>query len=120
MGLDRLVNLESEINFIGKDALKKIKQDGIKRKQVGIEIDCEPLSGPNTTFWPVLNDQKNIGKITSAVYSPRLKKNIALAMIDVDHSNLGQKLKVKIDENVINCFVVEKPFFDPKKKIASS
>ena len=120
LGLDRLVNLESKINFIGKDALKKIKQDGIKRKQVGIEIDCKPLSGPNTTFWPVLNDQKNIGKITSAVYSPRLKKNIALAMIDVDHSNLGQKLKVKIDENVINCFVVEKPFFDPKKKIASS
>ena len=120
LGLDRLVNLESEINFIGKDALKKIKQDGIKRKQVGIEIDCEPLSGPNTTFWPVLNDQKNIGKITSAVYSPRLKKNIALAMIDVDHSNLGQKLKVKIDENVINCYVVEKPFFDPKQKIASS
>ena len=120
LGLDRLVNLESEINFIGKDALKKIKQDGIKRKQVGIEIDCEPLSGPNTTFWPVLNDQKNIGKITSAVYSPRLKKNIALAMIDVDNSNLGQKLKVKIDENVINCSVVEKPFFDPKKKIASS
>ena len=120
LGLDRLVNLESEINYIGKDALKKIKQDGIKRKQVGIEIDCEPLSGPNTTFWPVLNDQKNIGKITSAVYSPRLKKNIALAMIDVDHSNLGQKLKVKIDEDVINCSVVEKPFFDPKKKIASS
>jgi len=120
LGLDRLVNLESEINFIGKDALKKIKQDGIKRKQVGIEIDCEPLSGPNTTFWPVLNDQKNIGKITSAVYSPRLKKNIALAMIDVDHSNLGQKLKVKIEENVINCSIVEKPFFDPKKKIASS
>ena len=120
LGLDRLVNLESKINFIGKDALKKIKQDGIKRKQVGIEIDCEPLSGPNTTFWPVLNDQKNIGKITSAVYSPRLKKNIALAIIDIDHSNLGQKLKVKIDENVINCSVVEKPFFDPKKKIASS
>ena len=120
LGLDRLVNLESEINFIGKDALKKIKQDGIKRKQVGIEIDCEPLCGPNTTFWPVLNDQKNIGKITSAVYSPRLKKNIALAIIDIDHSNLGQKLKVKIDENVINCSVVEKPFFDPKKKIASS
>ena len=120
LGLDRLVNLESKINFIGKDALKKIKQDGIKRKQVGIEIDCKPLSGPNTTFWPVLNDQKNIGKITSAVYSPRLKKNIALAIIDIDHSNLGQKLKVKIDENVINCSVVEKPFFDPKKKIASS
>ena len=120
LGLDRLVNLESKINFIGKDALKKIKQVGIKRKQVGLKLDCEPLSGPNTTFWPVLNDIENIGKVTSAVYSPRLKKNIALAMVDINFSNIGQKLKVKIDEKEIDCSIVEKPFFDPKKKIASS
>jgi len=120
LGLDRLVNLESKINFIGKDALKKIKQIGIKRKQVGLKLDCEPLSGPNTTFWPVLNDIENIGKVTSAVYSPRLKKNIALAMVDINFSNIGQKLKVKIDEKKIDCSIVEKPFFDPKKKIASS
>ena len=120
LGLDRLVNLESKINFIGKDALKKIKQVGIKRKQVGLKLDCEPLSGPNTTFWPVLNDVENIGKVTSAVYSPRLKKNIALAMVDINFSNIGQKLRVKIDEKKIDCSIVEKPFFDPKKKIASS
>ena len=120
LGLDRLINLESKINYIGKDALKKIKQVGIKRKQVGLKLDCEPLSGPNTTFWPVLNDVENIGKVTSAVYSPRLKKNIALAMVDINFSNIGQKLKVKIDEKEIDCSIVEKPFFDPKKKIASS
>ena len=51
LGLDRLVNLDSDINFVGKNALQKIKQKGITRKQVGIEIDCEPLKGPNTTFW---------------------------------------------------------------------
>ena len=79
LGLDRLVSLDTDINFVGKDALKKIKQDGITRKQVGLEIDCEPLKGPNTTFWPLKKDNKNIGKITSAVYSPRLKKNIALS-----------------------------------------
>ena len=45
-----------EANFIGKEALKKIKQDGIKRKQVGLELDCEPLQGPNTTFWPIKKD----------------------------------------------------------------
>jgi hypothetical protein len=44
------VYLDVDINFVGKDALKKIKQDGIIRKQIGIEIDCEPLKGPNTTF----------------------------------------------------------------------
>ena len=120
LGLDRLVNLDADINFIGKDALKKIKRDGIKRKQVGIEIDCEPLKGPNTTFWELQKDNKIIGKVTSAVYSPRLKKNIALAMIEIAYSEIGAKLIVKTNENQFNCKIVEKPFYDPKKKIASS
>ena len=57
LGLDRLVSLDSDINFVGKNALQKIKQKGITRKQVGaIEIDCEPLKGPNTTFWKLSKD----------------------------------------------------------------
>ena len=120
LGLDRLINLDSEINFIGKDALKKIKQDGVKRKQVGLELDCESLKGPNTTFWSIYKNRKNVGKITSAVYSPRLKKNIALAMIEVNHSEIGNTLKVLINDAEISCIIVEKPFYDPKKKIASS
>jgi glycine cleavage system aminomethyltransferase T len=86
LGLDRLVNLNIEANFIGKDALKKINKDGIKRKQVGLVLDCEPLIGPNTVFWKITKDKKVVGKITSAVYSPRLKKNIALAMVSVNKS----------------------------------
>ncbi|MDC0293662.1 glycine cleavage system protein T [Candidatus Pelagibacter sp.] len=120
LGLDRLVSLDSDIDFVGKKALKKIKQDGIKRKQIGLEIDCKPLTGPNTTFWPLkINDQK-VGKITSAVYSPRLKKNIALAMIEIEQSEIGTKLEVITNEGKYNCEIVEKPFYDPKKKIASS
>ena len=120
LGFDRLVNLDMEANFIGKEALKKIKQDGIKRKQVGLELDCEPLQGPNTAFWPIKKDNKIIGKISSAVYSPRLKKNIALAMVDIDYSEIGNKYEVTADDKKFNCTIVEKPFYDPKKKIASS
>ena len=120
LGLDRLINLDSEINFIGKEALKKIKQEGIKRKEVGLELDCNPLKGPNTTFWPILKNDKIIGKVTSAVYSPRLKKNIALAMIEINQSEIGSKLKVKTENGDFKCTIVEKPFYDPKKKIASS
>ena len=120
LGLDRLVNLDSDLNFIGKEALKKIKQSGVKRKQIGLELDCEPLKGPNTTFWSILKDGKKIGKVTSAVYSPRLKKNIALAMIEINQSNIGNKFKVKTNDAEVNCVVVEKPFYDPKKQIASS
>ena len=120
LGFDRLVNLDSEIQFIGKEALKKIKQEGIKRKQVGLIIDCDPLSGPNTTFWPIEKETKTIGKVTSAVYSPRLKKNIALAMIEIKHSELGNQLDVQTHEGKYSATIVEKPFYDPKKKIANS
>jgi aminomethyltransferase len=120
LGFDRLVDLDSDNNFIGKEALKKIKANGITRKQVGIEIDCKPLSGPNTTFWQLKKNNIDVGKVTSAVYSPRLKKNIALAMVSVEQSEIGNDFQVITNEGTFNCIVVEKPFYDPKKKIASS
>ena len=120
VGLERLVSLDNEINFIGKEALRQIKQDGIKRKQVGLEIDCDPLQGPNTNFWPISINGKFMGKVTSAVYSPRLKKNIALAMLDIQFSELGQLIEIHTDFGQQQGVVVEKPFFDPKKAIASS
>lgn len=60
LGLDRLIELENDNHFIGKDALIKIKNEGVKRKQIGMIINCEPLKGPNTTFWPIIkNNKKN-------------------------------------------------------------
>ena len=120
LGLDRLVSLNSNIEFIGKEALKKIKNQGIKRKQVGLEIICKPFPGPNTAFWSIKKDNDIIGKVTSAVYSPRLKKNIALAMVNIKNSQIGNKLKVEINDHEVNAIIVEKPFYDPKKKIACS
>ena len=58
--------------------------------------------------------------MTSAVYSPRLKKNIALAMIQINFSEIGTELEVETHEGKYTSRIVEKPFYDPKKKIASS
>ena len=120
LGFDRLVSLDNDIEFIGKAALKKIKAEGIKRKQIGLEINCEPLSGPNTTFWPIKKNNNEIGKVTSAVYSPRLKKNIALAIVNIKNSEIGTDLEVETNKGKFTAKIVEKPFYDPKKKIASN
>src|SRR6056300_1692758 len=120
VGLDRLVALDSDINFIGKKALQKIHEEGVKRIQIGLEISGEAFQGPNTIFWPLQKDGKTVGKVTSAVYSPRLKKNIALAMVDVEVSELGQSLDILIDKDIRQSVVVEKPFFDPKKGFSTT
>ena len=78
------------------------------------------MKAPNTTFWKITKDNKEIGKITSAVYSPRLKKNIALAMVTIDKSEIGTEFDVEVLSKKVSAVVVEKPFYDPKKKIASS
>ena len=120
VGLDRLVSLDTNINFVGKNSLKKIKENGIKRKQVGLILDCEPLEGPNTTFWKIYKNKNEIGKVTSAVYSPRLKKNIALAMISIQQADIGNVLDVEKSFSMFKATVVNKPFYDPKKKIANA
>ena len=120
LGFDRLVNLDMEADFIGKEALRKIKEEGPKRQQIGLVIDCDPLQGPNTTFWPIMINGEEVGKVTSAVYSPRLEKNIALAMVAAEWANLGAEVEVVTRSGPTHATIVERPFFDPKKAIAAA
>jgi glycine cleavage system aminomethyltransferase T len=108
LGLDRLINLEMETKFIGKEALKSIKENGIKQKLVGLEIEGDPFIGSNDYFWPLLYDKSKIG--SSAIYNPRLKKNIALGMVKLKFTEIGTKLIVDKLGEVRNCYVVSVPF----------
>ena len=118
LGLDKFIDLDKGFDFIGKDNLLKIKKDGITRKQVGLIIHNNPMDGPNTRHWDIKKDDTYIGKVTSAVYSPRLKLNIGLALVDINYSNIGSRFAVYIDNRPVEAEVVEKPFYDPKKSIA--
>jgi len=113
LGLGRLVDLDTD--FIGKAALARIRDQGIRRKQVGLVIDGPPLTGPNTVFWTVKKDGAPIGTVTSAVYSPRLDQNIALALIAAEHAVLGDKVDVLVDDQPARARIVDRPFYDPKK-----
>lgn len=117
VGLDRLVDLDQEADFIGKATLRRVKSEGVERKLSGIEIHGEPLS-PNEDFWPVRHGGRRIGQVTSCVYSPRLGKNIGYAMLALPWTNLGTDLMVESPKAERAATVVEKPFVDPKKTLA--
>jgi aminomethyltransferase len=118
--LDRLVNLDQEADFIGKEALKKIKAEGVKRKLVGVEIAGDRLD-LNMTCWPVSRSGSPLGQITSAVYSPRLKKNIGYAWVPIEHADLGTELSIALpDGDQRSATIVPKPFVDPRKQIPKS
>ncbi|WP_194094519.1 glycine cleavage T C-terminal barrel domain-containing protein [Marivivens aquimaris] len=120
LGLGRLCNLDMEADFIGKAALRRIKEQGITRKQIGLIIDAAPLSGPNTSFWQINSGGNEVGKVTSAIYSPRLGQNIALAMVAIEHAEIGSQLEVVLPSGPTVATVVEVPFFDPKKSLAAA
>jgi aminomethyltransferase len=118
LNLDRLVSLDMEADFVGKDALRRIKENGIKQRLVGLEIEGMPFVGTNDFFWPLMKAGLQVGTVTSAVYSPRLKKNIALAMLKIEHAETGTQLTVDKLGETRGGTVVPIPFYDPKKVLA--
>jgi aminomethyltransferase len=115
VGLERLVNLDKSADFIGREALRKIARDGVKRKLVGVEIGGRPMD-MNMTRYPV----KTGGFVTSCVHSPRLAKNIGYAMVPREYSTAGARLEIQAPDGERSAVVVPMPFIDPKKAIAKS
>ncbi|HEV8339033.1 MAG TPA: glycine cleavage T C-terminal barrel domain-containing protein [bacterium] len=119
VGLERLVDLDKADDFIGKEALRRIKAEGVRRKLVGVEIEGDPLD-LNETVWPVFLNGATIGSVTSGVFSPRLKRNIGYAMVPVAQSSLRTEVQVETPQGPVNASVVALPFVDPRKMIPRS
>jgi glycine cleavage system aminomethyltransferase T len=118
LGLDRLVDLDSEADFLARDALTRIREEGVTRKIVGIEIEGDRLE-MNAMAWPVSADGAD-GRVTSAVYSPRLEKNIAYAWLPVERTEPGTQVTVETPDGTREATIVPLPFFDPEKQIPKS
>jgi glycine cleavage system aminomethyltransferase T len=120
MGYDWMVDLEQGADFIGKDALHKIKLEGPKRQLVGVEIEGNNLGsfndGSMIDVFPVHLSGSRIGEITSACWSPTLEKNIGFAMVPTEHSELGTEFEIEKPDETVGAVVVPKPFVDPEKE----
>ena len=108
-GFDKYINLDSNVNFLGKEKLKKIKNEGIKRKLMGVIFDLKQISLSGSI---VLKDEKDniIGELRSACYSPHFKKVIGIAMIKKPFCEASKQFKAEINSNICNGIVCDLPF----------
>ncbi len=120
VGLGWLVDLDQKANFIGKAALKRIKKEGIAQKLVGLEIEGDKIHSRIPEPWDVRSDGSVVGHLTALTYSPRLKKNLAYALVPIEHSKLGTRLTVVTRVGDRKATVVRKPFVDPEKATPKS
>ena len=112
VGLDWLIDLDQEDDFIGKEALREINLKGPKNKLMGAEIHGERMTVFNSEPWPVLIDGKNVGSMNALVYSPRLDKNICYTILDVNHAKSGTKIVINSPEEELKATLVDLPWFD--------
>ena len=117
-GYKWMVELEQEQDFIGRDELRKISEQGVSRKLVGVEMGrqtprvLQRRSFPD--FLVVAKAGEAVGKLTSACWSPRLKKNIGYAMVPAELAELGTELEVQRPEGVLEAVVADRVFFRPE------
>lgn len=121
MGLDRLVDwdLPDEVS-ISLASLREIRERGVDRRIRGVELDGAPFPELNNVKWPVTDRRETIGRVTSAIYSPRLDRNIGFAWLPADGSELGTTVTAETEWGTRGATVVEMPFVDPGKQIPVS
>ena len=99
-GFDKYVNLDSDIIFLGKESLKKIKREGIKRKLMGVKINTDFIDA-SKAIELLDNSENTVGELRSAAFSPKFKKIVGIAMIKKDFCRERQKFNIKIDKKVL-------------------
>src|SRR5690606_33303249 len=102
-----MVDVDQEADFVGKEALKRVRDEGVSRIMSGVEIDGEPLGSYNDgsmiePFTVLSSKGEAVGSVTSACHSPRLERNIGLAMLPVELSELGTKVGIETPSGLRN------------------
>ena len=108
-GLDKYVNLDSDVNFLGKEKLKEVKQKGITRKLMGVTIEAKEINVSKSIS--LINDKNlKIGELRSGVYSPHFKKVIGIAMLEKPYFEVSQTFKISINDSIFEGKVCDLPF----------
>ncbi|HSL09726.1 MAG TPA: glycine cleavage T C-terminal barrel domain-containing protein [Actinomycetota bacterium] len=116
-GLERLVELENDNVVVSREALERVEREGVSKKLVGVRIDGEPLGMWLEDFWPVSVGGREVGKLTSASYSPRLEINMGYAWVPIEAAAHGTRIEITSPSGRLGAEVVPLPFWDATKDV---
>jgi glycine cleavage system aminomethyltransferase T len=119
MGLERLVE-EQPQEYIGKEALERIRREGVDRRLVGIELEMAELEAELDWFWPAHHGGVEVGKVTDAVWSPGLRKNIGYVWVPTELADPGTELSVETPDGMVKGRTAAIPFVDPRKEVPAA
>jgi len=120
LGLERLVDFDKAGECVAMDALRKIRDRGVERRIVGVELDGDQFPSLNFTKWPAYAGGRRVGEVTSAIHSPRLGKNIGYCWLPTELTIRGRTVDVASEWGTRTAKVVALPFVDPLKRIPVS
>ncbi|MEX2104990.1 MAG: glycine cleavage T C-terminal barrel domain-containing protein, partial [Bacilli bacterium] len=100
-------------DFIGRDSLVHQKENGLTRKLVGIEMIER---GIPRSHYPVYVNDEQIGEVTTGTQSPTFKRNVGLALLKSEYTELGTEVMVVIRNKNVKAVVVTAPFYKRDKK----
>ena len=116
VGLEWMIDLNQEDDFIGKEALREIKFKGPSRKLMGAEIEGDPINYSNQEHFPVLVDGEIIGSMNTMTYSPRLEKNLSYVFLDIKYAKVGQEIIISAPDEDLKAKVVDIPWLKRARK----
>ena len=116
--LGRYCKLDKGTDFVGREALQTIQDEGgPKRRLVGLEMIER---GIGRDGYPVLSlDGERIGEVTSGSPAPFLKKNIVLAYVPMAYTEVGTEVAVEVRNQPVKAKVVPTPFYKRPKPAAA-
>ncbi|HEX6286530.1 MAG TPA: glycine cleavage T C-terminal barrel domain-containing protein [Acidimicrobiia bacterium] len=116
-GMERLVEPQSQY-YLGKDALERVAAEGVDRKLVGMFLEGDQLRAELSRVWPAYHDDREVGRVTDAVWSPGLERNIGYVWVPIGLAEPGTTLDVVTEDgDELTATVASLPFVDPQKKV---
>ena len=106
-GLGWIVKLGGA-DFVSREALVKLKQQGPSRKLAGFELQDRGIARDH---YSVFAAGKQVGEVTSGSYAPSLRKSIGLAYVPVDLAEPGQSFEIEVRGKRLRAMVVSRPFY---------